>query len=111
MVEYELAVCYGIIVAPEKVEEMRDSLTDYESDEFVDRYSRCINDWVGGDWFIGIIKDLPETITDSVYHVSDLSAPADDSEDLIQFKQFFDKNNLWHFIDWQPELLLINFCY
>lgn len=111
MIEYELAFCYGIIVSSEKIAEIRESLTDYESDEFVDRYSRCINSWVGDDWFIGIIETLPIATTDSVYHVSNFSAPADDDEDLICFKQFFDKNNLWHFIDWKPELLLINFCY
>lgn len=112
MIEYELAFCYGIIVSSEKIAEIEESLTDYdESIEFADRYSRCINSWVGDDWFIGIIKDFPRAVIDSVYHISDFSVPTDDDEDLIYFKQFFDKNNLWHLISWEPELLLINFCY
>ena len=111
MVEHELAVCYGIIISPEKMEEIKEYLTDDEFDEFVDNYSRCINSWIGEDWFIGIIKDLPETAIDSVYRVSALSIPTDDNKDLIRFKQFFDKHDLWLFIDWKPELLLINFCY
>ena len=93
------------------MEEIKEYLTDDKFDEFVDNYSRCINSWIGEDWFIGIIKDLPETAIDSVYHVSALSIPTDDNKDLIRFKQFFDEHDLWSFIDWKPELLLINFCY
>lgn len=111
MIEYELAFCYGIIVSPEKIEEITEYLPDNKFEEFVDRYSRCINSWIGEDWFIGIIKDLPETAIDSVYRVSALSIPTDDNKDLIRFKQFFDEHDLWSFIDWKPELLLINFCY
>lgn len=111
MIEYELTFCYGIIVSSEKIEEIRESLTDYESDEFVDKYSRCINSWAGDDWFIGVMGTLPQTATDSVYYVSNLSIPTDDDEDLINFKRFFDKHNLWKLISWEPELLLINFCF
>lgn len=111
MVEYELTFCYGIIVSSEKIDEIRETLTDDAYDELVDNYARCINSWTGGDWFVGISIPLLETDTDSVYHVSDFSVPADDDNDLIDFKQFFNKNYLWYFIDWKPELLLINFCY
>ena len=64
MIEYELALCYGIVVSSEKIKEIEESLTDYESDEFVDRYSRCINTWTGEDWFIGITKIFSETTSD-----------------------------------------------
>lgn len=111
MIDYELALCYGIIVSDEKIKEIADVLTDEEYDTMIDWYSRCINSWVGGDYFVGVIKDIPETETDLVYRVSNLSAPTDDDKDLISFTRFFNEHDLWKFIDWKPELLIINFCY
>lgn len=111
MVDYSCVLCYGIIVDVEKIEEICNALSDEASDELADNYSRCINSWTGDDYFIGIMADLPEGTTDFVYHVSNFSAPADDDEDLIDFKRFFDEHDLWRLIDWKPELLLINFCF
>lgn len=111
MIEYELALCYGIIVSDDKIEEINEVLTDEEHDELIDNYARCVNNWTGGDYFIGVINTLVQTETDSVYRVSDLSAPTDDDEDLINFMRFFNEHDLWKFIDWKPELLMIDFCY
>lgn len=108
MIEYKLALCYGIIVSVDKMEEIQDVITDEEYDEVMDNYSRCINSWTGDDYFIGVMTELPESETDLVYHISKLAIPP---EDLINFKHFFSKHDLWKFIDWKPELLLINFCY
>ena len=111
MVDYSLALCYGIIVSADKMQEFKEVLTDEEYDEGIDNYSRCINSWTGDDYFIGVMYNLSESETDLVYRVPTFSIPSDDDEDLIDFKRFFDEHNLWELIDWKPELLLINFCY
>jgi len=111
MVDYSLAICYGVVVSADKMEEIQEALTDEEYDELIENYSRCINSWSGGDYFIGVMTNLTEGETAFVYRPSDFSAPSDDDEDLIAFKNFFDKHNLWKIIDWKPELLLINFCF
>lgn len=111
MVEYNLSLCYGIIVSSDKMQEIKEVLTDEEFDEVMDNYSCCINSWTGDDYFIGIMCNLRESETDSVYRVSTFSTPSDDDEDLIDFKRFFNEHNLWKFICWEPELLLINFCF
>lgn len=112
MVDYSLALCYGIVVSADKMEEIKEVLTDEEYDEVLDNYSRCIDSWTGGDYFIGIITELTESETSFVYHASKFIIPSDDDdEDLIDFKRFFSEHNLWRFIDWKPELLLINFCF
>lgn len=111
MIEYSLALCYGIVVSVDKMEEIQEVLTDEEYEEMIDNYSRCINNWTGDDYFIGVITDLAKSETDFVYHASDFIIPSNNDEDLINFKHFFSKHDLWKFIDWKPELLLINFCY
>ena len=111
MIDYRLALCYGIIVSVDKMQEFKETLTDDEFDEMMDNYSCCVNSWTGDDYFIGIIHVLSESETDFVYRVSNFSIPSDDDEDSINFKQFFDEHNLWELISWEPELLLINFCY
>ena len=77
--------------------------------EMMENYSRCINSWTGDDYFIGIIDYFSESETSFVYHVSTFSVPSD--EELISFNDFFDEHDLWRFVDWKPNLLLINFCY
>ena len=111
MLDYDLALCYGIIVSDDKISEISDVLTDEEHDEMIDNYAHCINNWTGGDYFIGVKKYLHSIETDLVYRISDLSAPTEDDEDLINFTRFFNEHGLWKFIDWKPELLMINFCY
>lgn len=111
MIDYSLELCYGIIVSVDKMEEIKDALTDEEYDELIDNYSLCVNSWIGDDYFIGIRTELAESETDLVYHISDFTVPSDDDEDLTDFKCFFSKHDLWKFIDWKPELLLINFCF
>ena len=109
MIDYSLNLCYGIIVSVDKMEEIKEVLTDEEYDEVMDNYSRCINSWTGDDYFIGIETKHFENETDFVCPVSTFTIPSDNDEDLIDFKRFFNEHNLWKFIDWKPELLLINF--
>ena len=111
MIDYALALCYGIIVSRDKLEELQEKLTDDEYDEMLDNYAHCINSWTGDDYFIGITEYLTHETTDFVYSVSNLSTPTEDNEDLIGFKKFFNDHDLWKLIDWNPKLMLINFCY
>ena len=111
MIDFSLILCYGIVVSADKMEEIKKALTDEEYDEMIDNYSRCINSWTGDDYFIGIVTEDLESETDCIYSISNFTIPSDDDEDLIDFKRFFNKHDLWKFIDWKPELLLINFCF
>lgn len=111
MVDYSLALCYGIIVSVDKMEEFKEVLTNEEYDEILDNYSRCINSWTGDDYFIGVMVEFTESETNFVYHVSEFTIPSNNDKDLIDFKRFFSEHDLWKFIDWKPELLLINFCF
>ena len=111
MIDYELAFCYGIIVSDETIMEIAEVLTDEEYDELRDNYVRPLNSWTNGDYFVGTINDLAQTEDDLVYKVSNLTAPADNDENLISFIHFFNEHDLWKFIDWKPELLIIDFCY
>ena len=111
MVEYSLTLCYGIIVSADRMEEIKEVLTDEEYDEAMDNYFRCINSWTGNDYFIGIMNELAESETDFVYRTAEFTIPSDNNEALINFKRFFSEHDLWKFIAWNPELLLINFCF
>lgn len=111
MIDYSLALCYGIVVSADKMKEIEEVLTDEEYDEVLDNYSRCIDSWTGADYFIGVMMEFAESETSFVYHALDFTIPSDDDEDLIDFKRFFSEHDLWKFIDWKPELLLINFCF
>lgn len=110
MIEYSLSLCYGIIVPVDKMREIEQALTDEGYDE-MENYSSCINNWVGDNYFIGIMTNLLGHEVDLVCRVSEFTIPSDDDEDLIKFKCFFSEHDLWKLIDWKPELLLINFCY
>ncbi len=111
MIDYSLALCYGIVVSADEMKEIKEALTDEEYDEVMDNYSRCINSWTGDDYFIGIMTELAESDTNFVYSTSEFTIPSDEDEDLIDFKRFFNEHDLWKLIDWKPELLLINFCF
>lgn len=111
MVNYDLALCYGIVISTDKMEELKEALTNEEYDEIMDNYSRCINSWTGDNYFIGTMIELAESDTEFVYRTSEFTIPSDDNEDLINFKRFFNEHDLWKFINWEPDLLLINFCY
>ena len=111
MIDFSLNLCYGIVVSADKMEEIKKALTDEEYDEMIDNYSRCINSWTGDDYFIGIVTKVLGSETGCIYSISNFTIPSDDDEDLIDFKRFFNEHDLWKFIDWKPELLLINFCF
>lgn len=111
MVGFSLNLCYGIIVSVDTMEEIKKVLTDKEYDEMMDNYARCINVLMDDDYFIGIVTKVLEGDCDFVYATSNFATPSEDDEDLIDFKRFFNEHNLWRFIDWKPERLLINFCF
>lgn len=111
MVDYDLALGYGIVVSADKMQKLKEVLTDEEYDEMMENYSRCINSWTGDDYFIGIAVYFSESEIGFVYRVSTFSTFSDDDEDLINLRRFFNEHDLWRFIEWKPELLLINFCY
>lgn len=115
MIDYELAFCYGIIVPCSKMEEIKEALTNEALNEMEDNYYRCVNSWTAEDYFIGVRYDLDLGTTgeDFICRISDLSSilTHDINESLKDFIQFFNENHLEKFINWKPELMIINFCY
>lgn len=112
MIEYSLNLCYGIIITHDEMQKILEVLTnDEDYDDMIETYSRCVNGWIGERYFVGItINNLYNGDGDFVKPISDFSISVND-EDLIDFKRFFDEHDLWRFIDWKPQLMLINFCY
>lgn len=110
MIEHDLALCYGVIIPVETEREIEKSLSEDALDDFADLYSRCINSWIGDDYFVGIINSFAEQ-EDFVYSVSDFVLPSEEDENVIEFRNFFYKNNLERFIKWEPQFLLINFTF
>ena len=43
MVDYDLALCYGIVVSDDKIQELKVGLTGEEYDEMIEKDSRYIN--------------------------------------------------------------------
>jgi hypothetical protein len=116
MVDEEMAVCFGIIVSVNVIEDIEnkliknDKITEDEEEvinEFIDNYTRCINTWTGEDYFIGIYHSLRDS---NIIPISNFSSIFTNKE-TTNFKEFFDKYKLWDLINWKPELMLINFCY
>ena len=108
MIEHDLALCYGVIIPVYTKEEIEHNLTEDALDDFLDLYSRCINSWIGDYYFVGIINDLEEQ-EDFVYSISDFLPPTEKDKVVIEFRDFFYKNNINRFIKWEPQFLLINF--
>lgn len=111
MIDYSLTLCYGIIVPDSKMKEFKEALTGEEYNEMIDNYCGCIDNWLNDNYFIGVMTECPESEIESVYRISEFTIPSDDDENLIDFKCFFSEHDLWKFIDWKPELLLINFSF
>lgn len=113
MVEYSLCICYGFIVdsdALEKIEKYHNQNDDFE--EFKDDYVRCINDWTGRDYFIGLHE--------SVFNNKETIRYIDDGIDffsLDEVNNFYDlviKFKIKEIISDNSPLcrrMLINFCY
>lgn len=114
-VEYSMKICYGVIVKKETVEYLRDYLYEmFEDefndiiDEFYDNYCQELDSWAGGDYFIGIIEDLPVTKWDGVYRIDFCIS----CEKLEKFNTFYKNYDLEDFIPWyQRDKYLINFCH
>ncbi len=111
MVDFSLNLCYGIVVPADKMEDIAEKLTDEQYDELMDNYARCINSWTGEDYFVGLSSFLNEDGIDFVYPITPHFLNPFTEKDLADFKNFFETHNLWNFIDWKPELMLINFCF
>lgn len=110
MVDFSLNLCYGIVVPADKMKDIEKKLTNEQYDELMDNYARCVNSWTGEDYFIGLSSFVSEDGIDFVYTITPHFLNPFTEKELSDFKKFFDTHNLWHFIDWKPTLMLINFC-
>lgn len=114
-IDYEMRICYGIIISEEKFIEIRDFLEEKDTevlDFFSDNYCTVIDAWTGGDYFFGLSESISPS-SDNVYPIEDVISMSKNlfEENLKDFSTFMYKNNLFQFIHWKPEYYLINFCW
>lgn len=122
-VEYELNLCYGVILSERDGDELDKTLEEYllddpdkkqgeVYDDFHDLYFKYLNSWCGEERFLGIICYMPSTMIEGVYEVDGLRI-AEIQNDVKNFYCFLEKHNLAdlvlkYFQD--PKRYLINFC-
>lgn len=103
MVEYDVCICYGMIIS----DEVAKQLQEWDED-FCDQYVRCVNSWTGDKgWFLGVTKsiglaDTPVMLLNSV-HIPKF--------EINKLERTIYKNGLEERINWDPKYYIIEFCY
>ena len=106
-VQQEIAVGYGIIVDTEKVAEIEAVMSDAEYDDFIDSdHINCINNWTGGDYFIGATNFLG-----SIEEPLPIDDVRIDAEDIKAFEDFLAEQSWRNMIAWEPKTYLIEFVF
>ena len=107
--ERELAIGYGIIISDDKVQDIDCYLDDDEIDALSDDgYLRCINSWIGDDYFLGVINYFGSTEEPIVLNGKILTI---DKKEIENFENFLSKQPWRKEICWEPETYLIEFIY
>ena len=107
-VESRVSICYGIIISDGELTEIKNHLTDEESDELSDwDYLTQIDSWCGGDWFLGVENSLGD-LSEPVLLTDLANIPAD----WIEKFEMELKNAPWFkLIKWEPKKYVIQFFY
>ena len=102
MVEYDISVCYGIIITDEELQEINNLFPNDDAiDDFSDRYLRQINSWTGGDWFLGLYHSFEAPVV-PIKAIRFDKAELEELEMTIQH---------YHIPNWIPQSYIIQFCY
>lgn len=102
MVEYDISVCYGIIITDEERQKINNLFPDNNTiDDFSDRYLRQINSWTGGDWFLGLYHSFESPVVS-------IKAIRFDMKELEKLNEIIQRYNI---PNWTPQSYIIQFCY
>lgn len=102
MVEYDVCVCYGVMIPDEVAERLRED-EDYED------YVHCVDAWTGDKgWFFGLTKSLSLEENEPVIALTDVNIP---KFKIDRFEKFIYKEKLEEVVNWNPKYYIINFCY
>lgn len=109
-IDYSRAIGFGIVVPEELGQKINQHVEDKFgfdiADNFYNEYCRLINQWCGGDYFLGFTEYLGDA--DVVKIGKDLI-----DYDVADFNTLIRDYKLNEFIslNCQPETYIINFCY
>lgn len=104
MVEYNLCVCYGVIIPNEVAEAFQNNLTG----DFCDKYLHCIDAWTNDKgWFFGIVESM--SLKDkTIIAPEDIHIP---KFEINKLEHLIDEMILGEITNWDPKYYVINFCY
>lgn len=105
MIEYDLSVCYGVMIPKEVEEELRNN---WDAD-FYDDYVRCVNAWTCDEgWFFGLTKSLYPEDKPIIDPSTALNIP---KFEIDRFERLIYEWKLEELVNWNPKYYIINFCY
>ena len=110
-VEYSMSVGYGVIIDEEKAETIKnyveEKFSPNEVDLFICEYLTPINAWTGGDYFLGIAKDLG--YSNRIKIDNNLC----DTNAMTKFLHMITQYEIYQFLseEDESEFYLLNFCY
>ena len=86
MVDYSLEMCYGFVVDDTTINKIQEFYNySEEIEDFVDTYVRCINNWNGQKYFIGLRNELFDG-TENIYYFEETI----DNFPLSEINNFYD---------------------
>ncbi len=105
-------ICYGQIIDSETDCKITDRIEAGGNDDDLDAWlcvwSRCLNAWVGGDHFVGIINRLVD-YAEGVAYMLDEDDLIIDKEEEQEFLQLYNKYHLQDFFEWNPWTYAVSF--
>ena len=103
MIEYDVCICYGMIISNKVAEQLQKW-----DEDFCERYIRCVNAWTGDKgWFLGLTESIRLT-DNSIMLLNNVSIP---KFKINKFERIIYKNGLEEGINWDPKYYIIEFCY
>lgn len=114
-VEYNIAYGYGRVISDELYREIMEHIEKNYGidacDDFCEsEYCQKINNWCGTDYFLGITHSLND-----YFSVSDEVVPFEKitftKEDIKAFYTYCFLHYSLDWLDWNPEVCIISFCY
>ena len=104
MVEYDVCICYGVMIS----DEMAKQLQDKWDEDYYEQYVRCVNAWTcDKGWFFGLTKSIA-LVDKPVMLLNNISIPKFKIDEL---ERIIYKNGFEEALNWDPKYYIINFCY
>ena len=104
MVDYEVCICYGMVISDEVAKQLREW-----DEDFCDQYVRCVNAWTGNKgWFLGLTESVGLAEDTPIMLFNSVNIP---KFKINKFERTIYKNGLEEGINWNPKYYIIEFCY